>query len=264
VPGRLRVGRPTDLGDRTYFFEIIPDLLVITGFDGFVRDSNTAWQTSTGWSRNELAATPFLEFVHPEDRVRMAAELERVKKGIFMMILENRFRCKEGLYKRFTWKAAGIPGRSKLYLLGREVTPRANRPAPPEGPDLLQEWLAAGTFEVDLASMRFAWSPGFAALLGNPPGIPGTAEEATQCMAPADRGGFLDALRQALEDGTSRCSFSALNVDGAPRRMRCVIRLRRDADGVPTSLQGAVQRIPEPEVRGWGPERDTPMGAESV
>lgn len=136
------MGRGADLGDRTYFFEIVPDLLLILGFDGYVRDANTAWSHAMGWSRKELLAVPFLEFVHPEDRMRMATELQRAQEGIFMMALESRVRARDGSHKWLLWKAAGMPGRSKLYMLGREITPgrgsapstaaaQASKPRPP-------------------------------------------------------------------------------------------------------------------------------------
>ncbi|MFO1532450.1 MAG: PAS domain S-box protein, partial [Thermoplasmatota archaeon] len=119
MPGKLRVGRGADLGDRTYFFEIIPDLLVITGFDGYMRDVNTAWQNAVGWSRKELLALPFLEFIHPEDRTRMAAELERLNVRSVAELAEVPVAVLIGLF--------GARGRT-LRDLAHGIDPRGVQP----------------------------------------------------------------------------------------------------------------------------------------
>lgn len=268
MPGRLRVGRSHDLGDRTYFFEIIPDLLVIAGFDGYIRDMNTAWHNAVGWSRPELLAVPLLEFIHPEDRMRMEAELDRVRKGIFMMFLESRFQCKDGTYKWLMWKAAGVPGRSKLYLLGREIV-REGAPRP--GRDetsaraarqlgLVQEWLGVGSWEVELPSLRFWWSDGLAAMLGYAPAeCPTTSAEAARLVAPADRDLVVQAMRDAARTGRAQVSFGALRADGTVAALEGRIVAVRDREGVARTLCGAV-RLLEGATSTPAPVLDRPAG----
>ena len=259
----MRVGRSADLGDRTCFFEIIPDLLVIAGFDGYMRDVNTAWQNAVGWGRKELLAVPFLEFIHPEDRTRMAAELESVKKGIFMMFLESRFQCKDGTYKWLMWKAAGMPGRSKMYLLGREIMPGREAPAPARPGraesaverrakqlDLMQEWLGAGSWEVDLPSMRFWWSDGLARILGySPAECPATSEAASHLIVAEDRERMVGAMRDAFRRGSLEVTYRALRADGTIVPMRGLVKAIRDHNGVPQRLCGVVRPEARPDGR---------------
>ena len=265
LPGKVRVGRAADLGDRTYFFEIIPDLLVIMGFDGYLRDVNTAWQNSVGWSRTELLAKPFLEFVHPEDRTRMETELERVQKGIFMMFLESRFQCKDGSYKWLMWKAAGLPGRSKLYMLGREAVAakdgqRANRGESVADrrtagqSDFVQEWLGAGSWEIDLASSRFRWSGPLARMLGfSPDECPATSQAASALVVPEDRERAVKALRDAVRMGSVELDCRLLRADGTVLPVRGVVKAVRDRDGVPKSVWGVVRPL---ETASWSAAAD--------
>ena len=250
----MRVGRAADLGDRTYFFEIIPDLLVIMGFDGYLRDVNTAWQNSVGWSRTELLAKPFLEFVHPEDRTRMETELDRVQKGIFMMFLESRFQCKDGSYKWLMWKAAGLPGRSKLYMLGREAVAakdgaRASRSDAAADRrashiDLVQDWLGAGSWEIDLASSRFWWSGPLARMLGfSPDECPATSQAAAALVVPDDRERAMRTLRDAVRKGSVELDCRLLRADGTVLPVRGIVKSMRDRDGVPKSVWGVVQPL---------------------
>jgi len=123
MPGRIRVGRPTDPGDRQVFFEIVPDLLAILGFDGYLRDANTSWQARLAWNRVDLLRTPFVDLVHADDRAATVASLAGVRRGIFMGTIENRVLGGDGHHRRIRWSAAGVPARSKVYLVGRELEP---------------------------------------------------------------------------------------------------------------------------------------------
>jgi PAS domain S-box-containing protein len=254
MPGKVRVGRPSDLGDRTFFFEIIPDLVAITGFDGYVRDANTAWQSLTGWSRKELLATPLLDFIHPEDRLRMGTELERVQRGIFMMFLESRFQCKDGAYKRLVWKAAGMPARSKVYLLGREIAPSPRSPTPTTAPEaershrhlaLALRALQAGSWEIDVRQRSFWGSSTLAALLGlDAEAFPSTSRGALGMVADEDRPGLRNAIRVALDTGQASYAVRVHRPDGT------LVALKgAGADGRPALVHG----VAVPQESPWQP-----------
>ncbi|KFC69103.1 PAS domain-containing protein [Massilia sp. LC238] len=54
--------------ERDAFFTLSPDLLAISGKDGYLRQVNPAWTDALGWTQDELTAQPFIHFVHPDDR----------------------------------------------------------------------------------------------------------------------------------------------------------------------------------------------------
>ena len=78
------------------FFDLSLDKLCVAGFDGFFKRLNPAWEESLGWSREELMARPFLDFVHPDDRARTDAEQQHNTIGENTESFENRYLCKDG------------------------------------------------------------------------------------------------------------------------------------------------------------------------
>ncbi len=108
--------------ERNMFFEVATDLLVQASLDGFFKKVNTAWETVTGWTEKELTSSPWLSFVHPDDReatIEMGNAIMRGKKSDKFV---NRYRCKNGSYRWFEWKAK-IDAASKLmYGAATDIT----------------------------------------------------------------------------------------------------------------------------------------------
>ena len=67
--------------DRERFFGLSQDVLCVLGFDGYFKDVNPAWERTLGHSRATLLATPFIEFVHPDDRAATLAKTQEVAEG---------------------------------------------------------------------------------------------------------------------------------------------------------------------------------------
>jgi PAS domain S-box-containing protein len=110
--------------ERDRFFNLSRDLLCIATFDGHFRTLNPVWEEVLGYARAELLARPFLDFVHPEDRARTEAEAAKLASGGEMGHFENRYRCKDGSYRWFSWSArAALPERL-IYATARDVTER--------------------------------------------------------------------------------------------------------------------------------------------
>jgi PAS domain S-box-containing protein len=73
----------------------------------------------------QLLARPFVEFIHPDDLAATLAEIKKMDEGAEVIRFENRYRCKDGSYRWFAWKAPAIPpGQDYLYATARDVTQR--------------------------------------------------------------------------------------------------------------------------------------------
>ena len=108
-------------GDR--FFEITIDMLAIAGYDGYFKRLNQAWEIVLGWSSEELMATPYFDFVHPEDREPTINEAKRISDlGEDCLRFENRYRCKDGSYKWLSWSSRPFPDESRIYAIARDIT----------------------------------------------------------------------------------------------------------------------------------------------
>ena len=110
----------TDVDDR--FFEESIDMLCCLDFNGHFKRLNAAWERTLGFTREELMARPFIEFVHPEDRERTLNQNADVRGGGHALGFENRYLCKDGSYRWFHWNAASNSSERVIYSVARDVT----------------------------------------------------------------------------------------------------------------------------------------------
>src|ERR1700749_3406220 len=59
-------------------FALSQDLLGAADAEGRLRWVNAAWERLMGWSAEELYSRPYLDFVHPDDRAKVAGCAERL------------------------------------------------------------------------------------------------------------------------------------------------------------------------------------------
>jgi len=104
------------------FFDVAIDMLCLLGFDGYFRRLNPAWEKTLGYTREELMARPFLEFVHPDDRERTLRQNAAVRAGGQALSFENRYVCKDGSFRWLRWNAAPDSARQGIYSVARDVT----------------------------------------------------------------------------------------------------------------------------------------------
>ena len=100
------------------------DLLGAAGFDGYLKLHNPAWSRSLGYSDDELTTTPYLDFVHPDDRPAAEAVIERMATGQATIEFVCRVRRKDGLWRHILWSGQGAPEDGCFYIVGKDVTER--------------------------------------------------------------------------------------------------------------------------------------------
>jgi PAS domain S-box-containing protein len=103
-------------------FETSRDLLCVTGYDGYFRRLNPAWESTLGFDRETLQAKQFIEFVHPDDRKATLIEASKVRAGGSAVLFENRYRCKDGSYRWLSWNVTPLPGEELIFGSARDVT----------------------------------------------------------------------------------------------------------------------------------------------
>lgn len=109
----------TDAVFRT-FFELAPDLACILSRDSRIEHASRAFE-ALGHSVDELVGLPLLEWLHPDDRAPMAAELTRVFEGVPMVGHESRWRCKDGSFRWLNWSTRPAPD-GHAFAVARDVT----------------------------------------------------------------------------------------------------------------------------------------------
>jgi PAS domain S-box-containing protein len=104
------------------FFTVSLDLLCIANTDGYFLRMNAAWERALGYSREELMASRFLDFVHPDELGRTQEALRRLASQEQVVSFPNRYRCKDGGYRWLEWTAT--PANGMIYAAARDVTER--------------------------------------------------------------------------------------------------------------------------------------------
>jgi PAS domain S-box-containing protein len=110
--------------ERDKFFSVTRDMLCVAGFDGYFKRVNPAWEKALGYTSGELLATPFLDFVHPDDRERTTSEMVTLAHGGEVISFENRYRCKDGSYRWLLWSARSVVEEELIYGSARDLTER--------------------------------------------------------------------------------------------------------------------------------------------
>jgi PAS domain S-box-containing protein len=116
-----RFNPPTE-DDLREFIDLSLNLLCIAGTDGYFKHVNPAWETTFGYTKEEVLSRPYLEFVHPDDCGATMAEATKIASGYSTLSFENRYRCKDGSYKWLLWSAVVRPERGLIYCIAADVT----------------------------------------------------------------------------------------------------------------------------------------------
>ncbi len=101
------------------FFALSLDLMCVASVDGHFKRVSPAFD-ALGYDRAEWLARPIVDFVHPDDRPAVTAEIARLASGQPLVAFEVRLRAKDGAYRWLAWSCA--PEDGTLYAIGRDVT----------------------------------------------------------------------------------------------------------------------------------------------
>lgn len=103
-------------------FALSLDLFGTASFAGYFEELNPAWEETLGYSAAELCSRPILDFIHPEDRERTAAETARMIEGAESASYRNRFQRADGEYRWLEWSIRPFAEERRLYMTARDIT----------------------------------------------------------------------------------------------------------------------------------------------
>lgn len=122
TPAETEETRRALLELETRYFDLAIDMLCVLDFNGYFKRLNPAWERTLGFTREELMAKRFIEFVHPDDRERTLGQNRDVRGGGQARSFENRYLCKDGSYRWLLWNAAPDESRQVIYGFARDMT----------------------------------------------------------------------------------------------------------------------------------------------
>ncbi|MCT7984383.1 PAS domain S-box protein [Laspinema sp. A4] len=123
IEGTINQRRPPENLDSAIaqWFNLSLDLLCIAGTDGYFKQLNPMWETTLGYSMEELLSISFLELIHPDDVASTLAEVEKLSESKNSIYFENRYRCQDGSYKWMAWTSSTIQG-DVIYAVARDIS----------------------------------------------------------------------------------------------------------------------------------------------
>jgi len=114
----------TDCFDLEYFFELSPDLLCISGYDGYFKKINSAVATTLGYTKDELFAKPIDSFIHLDDRLVTAHKRNLIIKNTPLLNFENRYMTKSGEIVWLNWTSVPIEREKVVFAIAKDITYR--------------------------------------------------------------------------------------------------------------------------------------------
>ena len=107
------------------FFDVSVDMLVIRTLGGPVLKVSRSWQTTLGYTPEEMCGAELTSLIHPDDLALTRdsiAEVENRRPGDPVLGAINRYRHKDGHYRTLEWRAQRFGDR--IYGVARDVTDR--------------------------------------------------------------------------------------------------------------------------------------------
>lgn len=104
------------------FFQMTLDLACIATMDGYFKEINPSFEHVLGYSKATLLASPFLDFVHPDDVDATLAALATLSEGDPIITFDNRYRKADGTYIWLSWKSKPVVEEGLIYAIARDIS----------------------------------------------------------------------------------------------------------------------------------------------
>src|SRR3954447_5317769 len=121
-----------ELAERDQIFQLITenaaDMIAVVDNEGQRLYSSPAYEKVLGYRKEELAETPSVEQIHPDDRARVVEAASKARLTGSGERLEYRFRHKDGSWRELESTASAIRGEEGeiqgLVIVNRDITER--------------------------------------------------------------------------------------------------------------------------------------------
>ncbi|MBK7106291.1 MAG: PAS domain S-box protein [Ignavibacteriae bacterium] len=98
------------------------DFLLISGFDGYLKEINSTWTKILGWKNKELFSKPWIEFIHKDDKEITQSLIEQKINGIECIQFTNRVMCQDNSFRWLSWNLYSYPQDDIIFGVARDIT----------------------------------------------------------------------------------------------------------------------------------------------
>ena len=74
------------------------------------------------YTEEELLASPFTKFVHPDDKEKTVNEIQHLKTQNPTSYFENRYITKSGKINWFAWTSTPSPEEELIFAVAKDIT----------------------------------------------------------------------------------------------------------------------------------------------
>jgi PAS domain S-box-containing protein len=231
------------------FFAVSQEMLSVVGFDGYFKSLNLAWEKTLGYTLAELLVKPFIEAVYPDDRQATQSEVDRLISGGDDANFQNRYLCKDGSYRWFSWSVTTSIQDQLFYCSARDVTERKIYEAEQKRlhgrAQLALDAGQLGDWSWDAATDQVSLGHLAAHIFGFPEGIPVTRAQLRERLTQEDAERARETWDKALIEHTDyRNEYQVKRPDGL-----CWIAMTGRGnyaeDGAALGMNGVMQDINE-------------------
>ena len=232
-------------------FDISPGLICVADANaGIFTECNPAVTRILGFSVEEFTSTPFMEFVHPDDRQRTVDEITEQLRGSAVAHFENRYRCKDGSYKWLAWQATAADKDGKVHAVATDITERKQAQETlresEERYRTILESMEEGYYEVDLAGNFTFFNDAMCKIRGiSRDELMGMSNR--DYMTPETAKEVYKAYNKVYTTGEPAKNLEWLTIrpDGTERYVETSTSLIKDSGNVPTGFRGIVRDVTE-------------------
>lgn len=225
----------------TSIFNASPDIICIGRLDGYFAKINPAAVDLLEYSEEELMATPYYEFIHPEDRINYKAEFESLMHSKQTTYIEIRLISKSGKSIWFSWSSIFSQDEGLIYAIAKNISKQKELQELLENATKLSK---IGGWEVDLINQKIVWSSmtkDIHELEGDD--VPHTIEEGVHFYHQAYREQISKILDESIKNGTPfQFEFPLITAKGNEKWVRSIGR-PEFKNGMCIRLLGSFQDI---------------------
>jgi PAS domain S-box-containing protein len=152
--------------DRERFLAVASELQLILGSNGYFQWVSPKFESTLGWTAEEMTSRQWTEFVHPDDIVPSVAEETSLFDGNELMAFENRYRHKDGSYRWFSWNAQPDSEKQVIYAVAIDITERKAEQQKIQEQAALLDIATDGIIVRDLNNQIQFWNQGAESIYG--------------------------------------------------------------------------------------------------
>jgi PAS domain S-box-containing protein len=152
--------------DRERFLAVASELQLILGSNGYFHWVSPMFESTLGWTTEEMTSRQWTEFVHPDDIAPSVAEEVSVFDGNELFAFENRYRHKDGSYRWFSWNAQPDAEKQVIYAVAVDITERKAKEQKIQEQAALLDIATDAIFVRDLDNVIQFWNKGAESIYG--------------------------------------------------------------------------------------------------